>query len=197
MHKRIFVLVAIAILAAAAPATAGPIVTNFPINGEINAYLINFGASVSDSFTLTYSPTNLTGMNFGAWEFPGDTMTSVSWAIGTTPFAANEGSGTAAVSQTFLFTNLQGFDVDLINFPLPALLLNAGTHYITLQNAVIDSGDPAEWDENDASAMSGFSSVSGQIGAESFELTGTTPEPGTLALLASGLLVAALRPKIR
>ena len=52
---------------AAVPASAGPVVfDNYPVNGTIDAWTINYGFWVSDSFTLA-STSTVTGVNFGVW----------------------------------------------------------------------------------------------------------------------------------
>ena len=45
---------------------------NGPINGNTDAWNINLGSLVSDTFTT--NGTQVTGMAFGAWLFAGDTM---------------------------------------------------------------------------------------------------------------------------
>ncbi len=47
---------------------------NGPINGTTDAWNINFGYVVSDTF-LSYGYVN--DFYFGVWEFPGDTMSTV------------------------------------------------------------------------------------------------------------------------
>src|SRR5208282_178345 len=50
---------------------------NGPVNGTVDAWTINFGYVVSDSFTGG----SVTRFDIGVWEFPGDVMTSVQWSI--------------------------------------------------------------------------------------------------------------------
>ena len=51
---------------------------NGPINGTTDAWTINFGYVVSDTFTgVGYVDL----LQFGVWEFPGDTLASVDWSI--------------------------------------------------------------------------------------------------------------------
>src|SRR5689334_14356863 len=50
-----------------------PIYNNGPINGTVDAFFINFGFIVSNTFTLK-SEMSITGMSFGAWLFPGDVL---------------------------------------------------------------------------------------------------------------------------
>ena len=67
---------------------AGTIYDNGPINGEVDAFTINFGFEVSDTFHLANSAT-VSDLSFGAWVFPGDTVTSVEVAIGSSYFSNN------------------------------------------------------------------------------------------------------------
>jgi len=51
-----------------------------PINGTTFAWTISSGYVVSDSF---YASGSTNGFTFGAWEFLGDSLTSVDWSIAT------------------------------------------------------------------------------------------------------------------
>src|SRR5690348_1825606 len=48
---------------------------NGPTNGTVDAWTINFGFIVSDTFTLA-SARNIEGFTFAAWLFPGDILES-------------------------------------------------------------------------------------------------------------------------
>jgi hypothetical protein len=175
----------------AAPAWAETLVyDNGPINGTINAWTINSGDSVSDSFTLSSTAT-LSEAQIGLWLLPGDTASNVDWSLGTTPFGSNEGSGTAAdLTGTFQYNNVDGFDIYESTFSLDGTALPAGTYYLTLQNLVVSFGDNGYWDENDGPSLAYDNAPPygvSQIGSESFQIY--APEPSTLALLGSGLLI--------
>ncbi len=138
----------------AAQAHADTLYKNGPVNGicdielcTVDAWTINFGYSVTDSFTITSSST-IQGFNFAFWLFPGDTLTSVDWAVGTCEFCSDIGSGTASgpnLSSSFMSTNQYGYNiwavgVSGLNIPVKSGAPNA--YWLTLQNAVVPSGDP-------------------------------------------------------
>jgi PEP-CTERM motif len=192
---------------AAMPASASIVFDNYPINGTILGFQVNGGVQISDSFVLGSAAT-LSGVNFGAWNFAGDTITSVDWAIGNTPFTSiGTDHGTATVSGTFQFTNAPGFDIYSDTFALPGVALGPGTYYLTLSNAVTKSGVHAFWDENDGAGVDawrndgslaqlsgtncGFLHPNAGTCAQSFQILGssTVPEPGTISLLGGGLLL--------
>ena len=81
------------------------------VGGNVDAWEINFGSVVSDSFTLSGGGTSVKGGNFSVWTFPGDTISQVDWSITSDPNSGTVyGSGTAPVSCTFQFTNIFGSD---------------------------------------------------------------------------------------
>jgi PEP-CTERM motif len=185
---------------------------NGPINGTVDAWTINFGFIVSDTFTAGGS--SVTGFAFGAHEFPGDTVTSVDWSItsaenGGTTF----GSGTASgnnLTDKFLSTNQFGFQIDEIIVSGLNVPTTTGTAYrLNLQNAVVPSGDPVYWDENsgvgcmsNGCPSNASENTVGTIPSESFTVSGanggSTPEPSSFMLFCSGILgvAAVLRRKL-
>jgi hypothetical protein len=79
--------------------------------------------------------------------------------------------------------------------------LSRGTYWLELQKAVSAEGNPVYWDENNGVGCHSvgcpsiaFDSSIGSIPSEAFSMlgsqsgTGTTPEPTSLALFASGAL---------
>lgn len=179
----------------AAPAPAAAILyDNGPLNGEIQAYTINFGYIVTDSFTLT-DPGIVGGAQFGVWaSLDTDHMQSVDWAITSDPLGGTVyGSGTASTGQSFyLGTNNYGYALFDEYMTFPGVSLGAGTYWFQLQNAVVDSGSPIFWDENDGPSAA-FDSALGSIGSESFELFSGVPEPASFGLIGMGLFgMAAL-----
>ena len=67
---------------------------NGPLNGTLDAWTINFGYIVSDTFNAGGS---VSGFSFYAWLFPGDKVTSVDWSI-----TSGENSGTTLGSGQWL-----------------------------------------------------------------------------------------------
>ncbi len=164
-----------------APLQAGDIYDNGPIDGNTDAWTINFGFVISDSFNIAArNQSQITGMSFGAWLFAGDTLTSVEVSI-----TSGENAGIIYFDQTVNFTqgsctsNQYGYNVcgETGTFNGPAL--NAGTYWVNLQNARIPIGDPAYWDENSGVGCQGSGCPSqasdnsvGSIPSESFTLLG-------------------------
>jgi hypothetical protein len=191
---------------------------NGPINGTTDAWTINYGFVIGDSFTLLNNST-VGGFNFGVWEYGGDVLTSVDWSITADPVGGTVyGSGTASgknLTDQFLSVNQYGYDIDQITVTgLGVALLSGKTYWLNLQNAVVPSGDPVYWDENSGIGCKGddgkgggcpSEASSGGVGsdpAEAFDINGTggggTPEPGSFLLLATGVLAVTgvLRQKL-
>ena len=182
---------------------------NGPIQGTDDA--LTFGYAVADTFTLTSAAT-INDIQFGVWLVPGDVGQSVQWSIGTSPNDFSLGSAVAATTQTNLSTNLYGYQLAEENFGL-GVTLAAGTYWLTLQNASVNTGDSMFWDVNQGPSEAWGSAwgnlypqsncaASGIVNppntpttcSESFQVYGpsvSTPEPASVALLGSGLLVFA------
>jgi PEP-CTERM motif len=212
LKLRIASLTILCLALAAIPAVAQ--YDNGPINGTTDAWTINFGYIVSDTFA---APGNsVSSLSFGVWEFPGDTMSSVDWSITSGENSgAVIGSGTASganLKDTFISTNQYGYNVDTIqaeNLNVSGLVTN-GIYWLNLQNATVPSGDPVYWDENSGAGCKGIGCPSmasessvGTIASEAFTIatgssTGTTPEPSSIMLFGSGILGLAglLRRKL-
>jgi PEP-CTERM motif len=213
------------------PASAQQLYDNGPINGTTDAWTINFGYIVSDSFSCCKGGPGgggpagsgtINGFEFGVWEYPGDTLSSVDWSITTGENSGNVlGSGTASegnLTDQFISTNQYGYDIDKITVTglnVPGLAYGS-TYWLNLQNASVPSGDPVYWDENSGVGCGGngasgscpssaSESAVGTIPSEAFTIDGTyggngsTPEPGSILLFGSGILgvAGALRRKLK
>ncbi len=198
---RIASLLLLCLALAAVPALAQTVYSNGPINGNADAWTINFGFIVSDTFNVSNNNTTITGGSFGMYLLPGDIVESAELSI-----TSGENSGTSYFDQTVSFTtescqaNQFGFNICRDNTTFNGPTLNSGTYWLNLQNAVTNSGDPAFWDENSGPSMASENSV-GSIPSESFTVLGTSstttsttstttsvPEPSSILLLGSGIL---------
>lgn len=189
---------------AALPAAAQTVYENGPINGNTDAWTINFGFVVSDTFTISTGTTTVTGMSFGAWLTPGDTLQSVGLSLtsqefgGTTYF-----EGQVSVTQSGCVLNKYSFDVCTETGSFTPTVFNNGTYWVNLQNAIDSAGNPVYWDENSGVGCHspGCPSQAGPGGegtlpSEAFSILGTSssststsvPEPSSLMLFASGVL---------
>ncbi len=205
MKMRIASLIILCLALAAIPAFAD--YDNGPINGTTDAWTINFGYVVSDTFTMTANGTVI-GVSFGVWEFPGDTMQTVDYTITQTENGTGVGQ-TVNVTDKFISTNQYGYNIDTIRFN-SSIPLNPGTYWLNLYNATVPSGDPVYWDENSGAGCrsngcpsSASESAVGTIPSEAFTVTTyvytESPEPSSILLFGSGVLGLAglLRCKLR
>jgi len=200
MRTHIGRLTVLCLALAAVPAFAD--YDNGPISGTTGAWAINFGYIVSDTFVAEGSL--VTGFEFGFWEDPGNHLTSVQWSV-----TSGENSGTvygsgiasgASLADKFLSNSQFGYDIDEITVSgLNVPTTPNTTYWLNLQNAMVPDGYSAYWDENSGKGCmsngcpsSASESAVGTIPSESFTINGssggTTPEPGSFMLLASGIL---------
>ena len=192
------------LMLAVAPAMADTY-SNGAFNGTNDAWTINFGFTVSDSFTLIIS--NVNDFHFVYWDASTtDILTTVDMAVGSTSFGNDIFSGTlSGFTNTFLGTNQYGYALYQAEKVTLTIQTTGGTMaFATLSNACTTSGcsvsNPIYWDENSGPSTA-YENTLGSIPSEAFTLTGFhegTPEPSSIMLFGSGILGLAgvLRRKL-
>src|SRR5664280_2091836 len=127
-------------LALSAPAFAGTVYNDGPINGTVNAFIIDGpsgspGQTISDGFVASGNASaGAVSIYFGEWVRLGSTPTTISWALGTTVFGNDVGQGTGVASSSlFLSSNPFGFSVYETKITGTTILpMNLGsTYYLT------------------------------------------------------------------
>ena len=207
---RLLALLGVCLTLAVIPAAADTIYSNGPTNGNTDAWTINFGFIVSDTFNVPFQQ-GITGAEFAMWLLPGDAAGPCAHCAANNDLTAElsitsgENSGTSYFDQTVRFTqsnctvNVYGYDICLETTNFNGPTLNGGTYWLNLQNASVPSGEPVYWDENSGPSTASENSV-GSIPSESFSVLGqmtcsaggscepasSVPEPGSLVLLCSG-----------
>ena len=75
---------------------------NGPVNGlcdiqncDVDAWTVNFGYAVTDSFSGSGTVNSLT---FAFWLIPGDNVSRLQWSIGSAPYASDLGQGFSSTS---------------------------------------------------------------------------------------------------
>jgi len=212
MKLRLASLTLLASVLIAAPAMASTLYSNGPINGTVDAWNICCSQyTVADSFTLGGSSV-ITGFDGGFWLGPGDSPVATDWIIasGNPDFLGGtvvaSGSGNFSNSLYCTACGLSSF-YDIYTSTISGLnvSLGAGTYYLELLNGttVLGGNSNLYWDENSGpSTAYEYPYYTTGINSQAFNIYGTTgtttPEPGTLMLLGSGVagLAGMLRRKI-
>lgn len=179
------------------------IYANGPIDGNTYAWGINYGFAISNSFN--YGIGSINSLTFGAWLAPGDVLQSVEVSFTSQPLG-----GTSYYDQVVTLTqsgcsnaNQYGYVVCTETGNLQAPFMYPGTYWLNLQNAVVNNGDEAFWDQNGGVGCTSYGCPSqaeagGTIPPEAFTLLGTSTTfpaceygpPGR----ASGGVIGRLKP---
>ena len=150
-----FFLIMFSLTLLAVPARAQTdLYDNGPVNGQALGFTINFGQSVSDTFTLTAN-SSVNGMTFWAWMWPGTTIENVEIQFGSSAFGNDFFDQVVGVSPSSCFSNQYGFNVCEESASFNGVDLNAGTYWMTLSNAVTNNLDQAFWDVNSGEGCQG------------------------------------------
>jgi len=195
-------VVLLALVAVPAIAQDQTLYSNGPINGTTDAWTINFGFVVSDTFTLS-APASVETLSFGAWAEPGDILLNADVGLSSAEFGGTiYFDGLVNFTQSACSANQYGYNVCTESGSFPNVNLAAGTYWVNLSNAVVNTGDPIYWDENSGPSLASENSV-GTIPSEAFTIDGTSttssvPEPSSILLFGSGILGLAglLRRKL-
>jgi hypothetical protein len=195
-------LVLACVVAVSLPAMADNIYDNGQIIGRLGSWSISSGHTTSDSFGISDGDNKITGLDFGVWLTQGDVLESVELSITDQPTGGKSFFDQQVnLTQLSCFSNNQGFDVCEESATFDGPTLGNQEYWVHLTNAITRDGDPVSWDQNDGIGCQTVGCPSdayfdgvGTIPSEAFTLLGTrlgggtTPEPASLVLFASGLL---------
>jgi hypothetical protein len=149
--------------------TGSGLYSDGPVNATLNAYTIDFGITVSDSFGVPSGGAMITGLCFYAWVSQGDFPEEIEQASVT----SLEDGGTSYFNSMLPLTcqlycafgkSVNGGTCGLCSAPgcslgpsdvyectasiNPFFLSGPGTYWLNFQNAVSVLGGPVSWDQN-------------------------------------------------
>jgi hypothetical protein len=215
LKMRTLSLLTLLCLVLGATAFAGNLYTNGPTNGTNDAYFIDVYI-VSDSFPIAPG-VDPNGFDIALWVPAGATPIGAVWALGSTSFGDDVGTGGGDwQGKTLLCSNGGtinggpcggGFGYDVYQIYVGVGEVNVGADdWLTLTGATDNFGGRDAWDVNSGPSAA-FHNLLGAVPSESFTIVGGTtrttttcggcgaPEPSSILLFASGLL--ALAGKVR
>jgi len=152
----------------------------------VDAWSISQGSAVSDTFFVNGNA-RVTGFEIYTWEFPGDKILTIQWAITSREFGGTiYGSGTVlARSDVVLFFNDYGFNVDRVTVSGLNVEVPGGISWITLQNGIDEQQFGVYWDQNSGVGChspgcpsSASDNQVGMIPSESFDIHGVYLDGG-------------------
>ena len=126
-------------------ASANVLYDNGPVNGQLDAFTINYGYTVSDSFSLASNST-ITDVNFWTWNYPGDIPLTVDWAITSDPLGGTtfaSGSGTSLTNSLVINPNQYGYDIFQNTFSILESL-GTGTYWLQFSRGAIQKNDTGQ-----------------------------------------------------
>ncbi len=164
-------LIALFLTCAPAFASSGTVVYNNGLPTGNDAWTINFGFTVADSFTLT-STANVNHIDFWVDLFPGDILTSVNYTI----FTLGPGGKGTFILKTGVAIPVLESSCNLIpcedyeeGISFTSIKLPAGTYWLKLSNATTNNGNPVFWAES-GGPSSAFENSVGTIPSEAFDV---------------------------
>ena len=102
---------------------------------------------------------------------PGDILQTAEVSITSSEFGGTTFfDGTVSFTQSGCTTNGFGFNVCTETGSFGDVNLAAGTYWLNLENAVVNTGDPIYWDENSGPSSASENSV-GTIPSEAFTVS--------------------------
>ncbi len=172
MLNRRLLLTNLLAMSIAIPALSQTVLYNNGPDGDTGYYHVNFGAAVTNSFTLR-TGASITAVNFTIYAVDDrNTPRLVKWSVTTEPFGGVvKGEGFVTLSQLGnpYPTRFQLFAWP-IGFSLPNLALPAGTYYLQIQDVVTRWDTFAFWAQSSGGSSQAYYQAIGGNGAGGISL---------------------------